>query len=175
MKVSEHFTKREFEKSGTALRLGIDNAIKDHEHLMNLSSLCATVLEPIREKWGPMSISSPGTGTCRVSEAVGSSSKSSHCFAMAADFECFQALATSLFSTGLSRNQESRLINALPSIFHFKKELGNLLTAGFIFLASVINPRIGTIFYLPSRTTAKLLMKGLDNGTDLRTGCNTDT
>ena len=90
MKVSEHFTKREFEKSGTALRLGIDNTIKDHEHIMNLSSLCATVLEPIREKWGPMSISS-GYRDSRVSEAVGSSGKSSHCSAMAADFECFQS------------------------------------------------------------------------------------
>ena len=37
-----------------------------------------------------MSISS-GYRDSRVSEAVGSSSKSSHCFAMAADFECFQS------------------------------------------------------------------------------------
>ena len=94
MKISEHFNKREFEKSGTALRLGIDNSIKDPEHLLNLSSLCATVMEPIREKWGSISISS-GYRDSRVSEAIGSSKKSSHCFAMAADFEsweprCFQ-------------------------------------------------------------------------------------
>lgn len=90
MKISEHFNKREFEKSGTALRLGIDNTIKDPEHLLNVSSLCATVMEPIREKWGSISISS-GYRDARVSEAVGSSSKSSHCHAMAADFEAFKS------------------------------------------------------------------------------------
>jgi len=90
MKISEHFNKREFEKSGTALRLGIDNTIKDPEHLLNVSSLCATVMEPIREKWGSISISS-GYRDSRVSEAIGSSKKSSHCFAMAADFEAFKS------------------------------------------------------------------------------------
>ena len=90
MKVSEHFNKREFEKSGTALRLGIDNTIKDPEHLLNLSSLCATVMEPIRGKWGSISISS-GYRDKKVSEAIGSSSKSAHCQAMAADFEAFKS------------------------------------------------------------------------------------
>lgn len=90
MKISEHFSKREFEKSGTALRLGISNVIDDPEHLLNLSSLCATVMEPIREKFGPISISS-GYRDPAVSRAVGSSEKSSHCRAEACDFEAFQS------------------------------------------------------------------------------------
>jgi hypothetical protein len=82
LKISEHFAKREFEKSGTALRLGISNVITDPEHLLNLSSLCATVLEPIREKFGPMSISS-GYRHPDLSQALGSKPTSSHCFAEA--------------------------------------------------------------------------------------------
>ena len=74
MKISEHFSKREFEKSGTALRLGIDNTINDPEQLLNVASLCATVLEPIRERFGPISISS-GYRDPAVSRAVGSSEK----------------------------------------------------------------------------------------------------
>ena len=90
MKISQHFAKREFEKSATAMRLGISNVITDPEHLLNLSSLCATVLEPIRAKFGPMSISS-GYRHPDLSQALGSKPTSSHCFAEAVDFECFQS------------------------------------------------------------------------------------
>ena len=90
MKVSEHFRLQEFEKSGTALRMGIDNTIKEPEHFLNISSLCSTILEPIREKFGPMSISS-GFRDPQLSQALGSKPTSSHCFAEAVDFECFRS------------------------------------------------------------------------------------
>ena len=72
------------------MRLGISNVITDPEHLLNLSSLCATVLEPIREKFGPMSISS-GYRHPDLSQALGSKPTSSHCFAEAVDCEMFKS------------------------------------------------------------------------------------
>ena len=165
MKVSEHFTKREFEKSGTALRLGIDNTIKDHEHLMNLSSLCATVLEPIREKWGQC-LFRAGTGTLVFRRRWEAPARAVIVSPWRQILNVFKAPATSLFLTGLSKNQESHSTNALPSISRSKKGSGSLLTAGFTSPASVINRRIETIFYLLLRMMAKPHTRGLVNGTD---------
>ncbi len=91
MKISDHFRKKEFEKSGTAKRLRLDNTMKDTELLMNVTALAANVLEPLRAKWGPVSLSS-GYRHPKLSVALGSSENSQHCFAEAVDCEMFQSL-----------------------------------------------------------------------------------
>tara|TARA_R100000664_G_C2677376_1_gene86861 strand:+ start:95 stop:592 length:498 start_codon:yes stop_codon:yes gene_type:complete len=90
MRISDHFRKQEFEKSGTAKRLKIDNTMKDPELLMNVTALAANILEPLRAKWGPVSLSS-GYRIGPLSLALGSSENSQHCFAEAVDLECFKS------------------------------------------------------------------------------------
>ena len=58
MRISDHFRKQEFEKSATAMRLGISNTVTEPELLANMVALAANVLEPLRAKWGPVSLSS---------------------------------------------------------------------------------------------------------------------
>jgi len=90
MKISDHFSLREIEKSQTALRLGIINTITDPEHLLNVSALAQNVLEPLREKWGPVSISS-GYRHPDLCVALGSKPTSSHASAEAADCEMYKS------------------------------------------------------------------------------------
>ena len=48
MKLTEHFTLAEFERSATAARLHIDNRVPA-ELVPNTRNLCEQVLEPLRE------------------------------------------------------------------------------------------------------------------------------
>tara|TARA_R100000808_G_C2084461_1_gene107123 strand:- start:95 stop:568 length:474 start_codon:yes stop_codon:yes gene_type:complete len=90
MRISDHFRKQEFEKSATAMRLGISNTVTEPELLANMVALAANVLEPLRAKWGPVSLSS-GYRHPDLSQALGSSPTSQHCFAEAVDCEAFQS------------------------------------------------------------------------------------
>lgn len=85
MKLSKHFSLWEFTASQTATRLGIDNTPTD-EHLDNLIQLCQFVLEPIREQFGPVHVSS-GYRSPQLNVAVGGSTTSQHCNGQAADIE----------------------------------------------------------------------------------------
>ena len=88
MELSKSFTLNELTKSQEATRLGIDNTPSD-EHIENLKILCENILQPIRDFYGmPVSISS-GYRSVALCEAIGSSSKSQHTKAQAADFEIF--------------------------------------------------------------------------------------
>ena len=57
MKLSKNFTLKEFAKSMTATRLGIDNTPED-EHLENAKLLFERVVQPVRERFGITRISS---------------------------------------------------------------------------------------------------------------------
>jgi zinc D-Ala-D-Ala carboxypeptidase len=72
MQLSKHFSLKEMTKSGTAARLGLDNT-PNEEQIENLKALCENILEPFRSE--------------KLSEAIGSSSRSAHCQGMAVDFE----------------------------------------------------------------------------------------
>ena len=85
MQLSEHFTLNELTKSQTALRLGIDNTPND-EQIENLKALCENILEPVRDKYGPLTPSS-GFRSIPLCEAIKSSAKSQHAKGEAADFE----------------------------------------------------------------------------------------
>ena len=85
MKLSPHFTLAELCKSQTALRFNIDNTATE-THIKNLKYLCETILEPIREKYGPFTPTS-GYRSKALNEQIGGSQKSQHSLGQAADLE----------------------------------------------------------------------------------------
>jgi hypothetical protein len=85
MKLTEHFTKEEMERSSTAIRLGIDNTCP-MELLSNMIDV-ANHLEVIRAHFGkPIHVTSCYRSDA-TNRAVGGSPTSAHRFAFAADFE----------------------------------------------------------------------------------------
>jgi len=86
MQLSEHFNLREFTRSETAMRRGIDNT-PGPIHARNLQRVCEKILEPVRNNFGrPVRINSGYRGPA-LNAAVGGSSKSQHCNGEAVDFE----------------------------------------------------------------------------------------
>jgi len=90
--LSPHFTVGEFFRSGTAIRLGIDNnpdahpgeGISTAEVLENLRALCTEVLEPLRRRVGRVIITS-GYRCQELNKAVGGVWNSQHLKGEAAD------------------------------------------------------------------------------------------
>lgn len=85
MRLSKNFMLAEFEKSQTAIRLGYNNEVPP-QHLPSLRSLVDNVLQPVRDQFGPVQISS-GYRSKFLNQAIGGSSRSQHCSGQAADFE----------------------------------------------------------------------------------------
>ena len=88
MKLTENFSLAELTKSQTATRLGFDNKPNQNQ-VLALTKLCENVLQPIRNKFEMPVFISSGFRSARLSEAIGSSSKSQHCKGEAADIEIF--------------------------------------------------------------------------------------
>ena len=90
--LSPHFTVGEFFRSGTAIRLGIDNnpdahpgeGISTAEALENLRALCTEVLEPLRRRVGRVIVTS-GYRCQELNKAVGGVWNSQHLKGEAAD------------------------------------------------------------------------------------------
>ena len=57
MKLSLNFSLKELTASQTADRKGIDNTPTE-EHIENLKLLCENILQPTRDEWGIISVSS---------------------------------------------------------------------------------------------------------------------
>lgn len=81
--LSEHFTLYEFTRSGTAIELGLDNTPDDRQ-VAAMVALCRNVLEPLRQRFGPIVISS-GFRSRKVNRLVGGVASSQHCLGEAAD------------------------------------------------------------------------------------------
>ena len=85
MKLSANFWLDEFEKSQTATRHGIDNSVPSG--LVNdIKDLCVNVLQPIRDEFGPVTITS-GYRSPDLNAKLGGSTRSQHCAGQAADLE----------------------------------------------------------------------------------------
>ena len=90
--LSPHFTVGEFFRSGTAIRLGIDNnpdahpgeGISTAEVVENLRALCTEVLEPLRRRVGRVIVTS-GYRCQKLNKAVGGVWNSQHLKGEAAD------------------------------------------------------------------------------------------
>ena len=87
MQLSKHFQLHEFEKSATAIRLGIKNKAGSGE-IKNLTDVCYEILEPVRAKFDekPIIITS-GFRSEELCEAIKSSKTSQHTKGQAVDFE----------------------------------------------------------------------------------------
>lgn len=85
MRLSPNFTLDEFLKSQTAVRLGVNMDPPPHV-VEALRTLCVEVLQPVRDHFGRVSVSS-GWRPLRVNRAIGSSDGSQHVKGEAADFE----------------------------------------------------------------------------------------
>lgn len=86
MRLSRSFTLKELTYSSTAQRLAIENE-PEPVHLVALSALCHTILQPVRDHFGKPVIINSGYRCAALSKAVGSSERSQHCRGEAADFE----------------------------------------------------------------------------------------
>ena len=85
MKLSANFTLKELTKSDTAIRKGISNEPNTDE-IEKLKLLCETILQPVRDKFGPVTVTS-GYRSPELCMAIGSSINSQHTKAEAVDFE----------------------------------------------------------------------------------------
>lgn len=86
LRLTQNFTLREFTRSATAKRLGIDNTPSDTV-IVNLMSLAQTVLQPLRDYIGePLTINS-GYRCPALNRAVGGVSNSQHMTGEAADIK----------------------------------------------------------------------------------------
>ena len=84
MQLSKNFSLSEFTRSDTAQRLGIDNTLVSTEQLLNLAYLCHMVLQPLRDCFGPIRITS-GLRCPKLNKAVGGVENSQHLKGEAAD------------------------------------------------------------------------------------------
>lgn len=84
MKLTEHFSIEEFERSGYAQEHQLDNKVP-RELIPSLCNLCAKVLEPLRKHAGKPVIISSGYRSPELNQAVGGVVTSQHLKGEAAD------------------------------------------------------------------------------------------
>lgn len=84
MAVKTYFTLREFVKSETADKKGIDN-FPDFEAVMHLDELRRVILDPMREAWGGPLVVTSGFRCPALNRAVGGVTNSAHLSGYAAD------------------------------------------------------------------------------------------
>ena len=85
MELTRNFTLSELIKSDTAIRKGINNN-PNAEQIEKLKTLCEKILQPVRDHFGRVKITS-GYRSPELCVAIGSSLSSQHSKAEAADFE----------------------------------------------------------------------------------------
>jgi hypothetical protein len=85
MKLSKNFSLDELTASNTAIKKNIDNSASP-TIVDALQELVTNVLQPVREKFGPVTITS-GYRCDELNRAIGGSTTSDHSYGRAADFE----------------------------------------------------------------------------------------
>ncbi len=86
-KLSKHFKLKEFEKSQTAIRLNIDNTVKDKKIFNNLKKLSEEILEPVRNHFGKSFSPNSGYRCLQLNRKLGSRDSSQHTLGQAVDIE----------------------------------------------------------------------------------------
>ena len=96
---SPHFSKQEMQRSGMAIRLGIENK-PGREEEENLKALCLNVLEPLRKRFGRIIITS-GYRSEALNKAVFGEPSSQHLKGEAADIHIPGAIfaSSNMYST----------------------------------------------------------------------------
>ena len=85
MKLSPHFKVKEFTRSETAAKRGIDNEDITPVQLANMQALCENVLEPLRQQFGEPVYISSGYRCPALNKAVKGATASQHMKGEAAD------------------------------------------------------------------------------------------
>jgi hypothetical protein len=85
MQLSTNFSLDELTRSMTATRLCIDN-IPSLRVIDSLQALVDNILQPVRDRLGPVVVSS-GYRSPELNKAIGGSATSDHCFGYAADIQ----------------------------------------------------------------------------------------
>lgn len=125
IRLSTNFTLYEFLKSNTSLRYNIDNSLP-RNFLPNIQYLVDTVLQPLRDKFGPIRVTS-GYRSNELAIKIGSSPRSNHCFGFAADIEPF------------STNADFTLLDMLTYIhdnLEYKELIGEHFPNGWVHVAA---------------------------------------
>lgn len=86
MNLSKNFTLKELCHSNTANRLGIDNSVKSQTAIANLQRLSNKVLQPLRDEFGPFTVSSGYRGL-ELNRYLGSQDTSQHVLGQAVDIK----------------------------------------------------------------------------------------
>ena len=81
--LSDHFTLFEFTRSGYAIENELDN-IPNASQIASMKALCRNILEPLRQQFGPIILSS-GFRSLEVNRGVGGAQSSQHLRGEAAD------------------------------------------------------------------------------------------
>ena len=89
MLISPHFNLNEFCDSQTATRMGL-KVKADAATIANLTRLCTALLEPLREHFGAVMISS-GYRPPWLNKKIGGAPTSQHCLGLAADLVAYRA------------------------------------------------------------------------------------
>lgn len=84
MQITKNFTLEELTRSDTAAKKGIDNT-PDEVVKKRLTTLCKTVLQPIRDKYGKSIIVGSGYRCKALNTTVKGASNSDHMYGCAAD------------------------------------------------------------------------------------------
>lgn len=115
--LSKNFSLREFEKSDTATRLGIDNRIVHKEVKDNIKALVDNVLQPLRDVYNSPIFINSGYRCLKLNEAVGGVPTSQHVMGMAADCGCNDPYA--LAKLAVWKGIEFDQLIVYPTFVHF--------------------------------------------------------
>ena len=116
MKLSKNFELKEFLASQTATRRGFTEQFNPPQQIIdNLQYLVTNLLQPIRDNFGPLHISS-GYRCPRLNSAIGGSSTSDHLLGFAADIDLGDAKNLELLNwIRESKLPFDQLINEFPN------------------------------------------------------------
>lgn len=115
--ISKDFSYHEFEKSDTASRYRINNAITDWEVRDNIKALVEEVLQPLRDAWGgPLFINS-GYRCPELNAKVGGVPTSQHTKGMAADVGMTDPYALAKLAKRMRLPYDQMIV--YPSFVHF--------------------------------------------------------
>ena len=120
--LSKNFDWKEFEKSDTASRLHINNAIRDWDVRDNIKALVEDILQPLRDAWGgPLFINS-GYRCPELNKAVGGVETSQHAKGQAADVACTDPYALAKLVKRMRLDVDQVIL--YPSFLHlsYKKD-----------------------------------------------------